>query len=183
LVEIQVIPKIIDEMIVTVVEGEEIGGVGKSMIFRVIGADQTVNIQILAADGKIIDTLSFSATAQGEIKQPWIIPEDTAPGTYTIKVTDGFGTIETDFEINWVSNIKQFIIISERMDSIVEKEICRFIDNEVGDTYRLKFILESMQNKKNIYNTDRNFLYKLAKEHTKDEEIFEHVLFAISVKN
>ena len=99
LIEIQVIPKITDEMLVTVVEGEEIGGVGKSMIFRVIGAEQTVEIEIIAADGEIIDTLSFSATSQGEIKQPWIIPEETAPGTYTIKVTDGFGTVETDFEI------------------------------------------------------------------------------------
>ncbi len=69
------------------------------------------------------------------------------------------------------------------MDSIVEKEIGRLINNEIGDTYRLKFILESMQNKKKIYNSDRNFLYKLAKEYTKDEEVFDHVLFAISVKN
>ncbi len=69
------------------------------------------------------------------------------------------------------------------MDSIVENEICRLVNNEIGDTYRLHHILESMQNKKKIYNSDRNFLYKLVKEHTKDEEVFEHVLFAISVKN
>lgn len=69
------------------------------------------------------------------------------------------------------------------MDSIVEQEISRLINNEISDTYRLKFILESMQNKKKIYNSDRNFLYNLVKEHTKDEEVFSHVLFAISVKN
>ena len=69
------------------------------------------------------------------------------------------------------------------MDSIVENEICRLIDNDIGDTYRLQHILESMQKNKKLYNSDRNFLYKLVKEYTKDEEIFEHVLFAISVKN
>ena len=69
------------------------------------------------------------------------------------------------------------------MDSIVDQEISRLINNEIGDTYRLKFILKSMQNKKKVYNSDRNYLYKLAKEHTKDEEVFEHLLFAISVKN
>ncbi len=69
------------------------------------------------------------------------------------------------------------------MDSIVENEICRLIDNEIGDTYRLQHILESMQNKKKIYNSDKNYLYKLTKVHTIDEEIFEHLLFAISVKN
>ena len=59
----------------------------------------TVVIEIIAEDGEIIEELSFPASNEGEINQPWIIPRETEPGTYTIKVADAFNDAETTFEI------------------------------------------------------------------------------------
>ena len=57
------------------------------------------NLEVVE-DGEIIDTLTLQASKAGEINLPWYIPEDTVPGTYTIKVSDAFDTIEKQFEIN-----------------------------------------------------------------------------------
>ena len=98
--EIGVIPELSEGLMVTVQEGKEYGKSNEPMmIFRVIGAQQSADIEIVSQNGKIIDTLSVIATSQGEIKLPWTIPPETAPGTYTIKVVDGFDSIQTDFEI------------------------------------------------------------------------------------
>ena len=68
-------------------------------MFKVTGASQTVTIEVIAEDGEIIGDLSFLASAQGEINLPWLIPQDTEPGIYTIKSSDAFASAETTFEL------------------------------------------------------------------------------------
>ena len=46
-----------------------------------------------------METLEFPASNEGEINQPWVIPPDTEPGTYTIRATDAYNTAETTYEI------------------------------------------------------------------------------------
>ena len=98
-IEIEVITSAEEGLVVTVSQGMEIPGFGKSINIKVVNAMQTVQIEILTADGKIIETLVFPASDNGEIKQPWFIPKDTAPGSYTIKVKDAQNTAETTFDI------------------------------------------------------------------------------------
>ena len=86
-------------MTVEVGEGQEIPGYGKTINIHVFGASQTVEIEIVAEDGEIIEELSFPASGDGEINQPWIVPKDTEPGTYTIKVSDALHNAEITFEI------------------------------------------------------------------------------------
>ena len=98
-VEIEVITSKEEGLVVTTSQGTEIPGFGKSINIKVINAAQTVQIEIIALNGDVIDTLSFPASGNGEIKQPWFIPKDLAPGTYTIKVKDSQNTAETTFEL------------------------------------------------------------------------------------
>ena len=63
------------------------------------------------------------------------------------------------------------------MDSILAKEIQNLIDDKRGDTGRLEFILSSIQENKNIYNTDQKFLIDLLEKHSLDENILEHLHF------
>ena len=98
-VDFEVHSLVIEGMMVSVTEGEEIAGYGKTMNISVIGAQQTVELEIIGENNKVIETLSFPASKSGEIKQPWIIPKDTEPGTYTIKVEDAYNSAETTFEI------------------------------------------------------------------------------------
>ena len=86
-------------MIILIGEGESYGGVGQTMNIQVFGGQQTVTIEIIAEDGEIIEKLQFPASNEGEINQPWIIPKDTEPGTYTAIATDAFNSAETTFEI------------------------------------------------------------------------------------
>ena len=98
-IEINVLAVSLEGMIVTVEEGIEIPGIGESKNILVHGGQQTVSIEIVAEDGEIIEELSFVATQAGDINQTWIIPKDTEPGTYTIKVEDAFNSAETTFVI------------------------------------------------------------------------------------
>ncbi|MBI2643889.1 MAG: biofilm-associated protein, partial [Nitrosarchaeum sp.] len=98
-IKIEVITSIEEGLVVTVNQGIEIPGFGKSISIKVINAVQTVQIEIIASNGDIIETLSFPASGKGEIKQPWFIPKGTEPGTYTIKVKDAQNTAETTFDI------------------------------------------------------------------------------------
>jgi len=95
--EIQVV--IEEGLSVTTSQGVKIIGFGDSINIKVINAVGLVQIQIMASNGNVIDTLSFSVTNRGEIKQPWFIPKDTIPGTYTMKVKDTKNTAETTFVI------------------------------------------------------------------------------------
>jgi len=95
--EIQVV--IEEGLSVTTSQGVKIIGFGDSINIKVINAVGLVQIQIMASNGNVIDTLSFPVTNRGEIKQPWFIPKDTIPGTYTMKVKDTKNTAETTFVI------------------------------------------------------------------------------------
>jgi len=97
-IEIEVTRISIEGMVITVEEGEQIPGVGKTITVKVLGAKQTVNIEIISEKGDIIE-LSFVASAEGKIIIPWIIPPEIEPGTYTFKATDSFNTAETTFEL------------------------------------------------------------------------------------
>ena len=98
-IEIEVITSKEEGLVVTVEQGIEISGYGKSLNIKVINAQQTVEMTILNSDGKKIETLSFPSNKAGEIKQPWFIPKGTVPGTYTIQVKDAHNTAETTFTI------------------------------------------------------------------------------------
>jgi len=88
-------------MIVTVEEIDDpnTAYLGKTVLIKVNGAKQTVAFEIIASDGEIIETLSFVASDQGDINLPWIIPEDTEPGTYTISATDAFNSVNGTFTL------------------------------------------------------------------------------------
>jgi hypothetical protein len=86
-------------MQVSVKKGEKVPTVGETIIIKVFGASQNVSIEIIADDGEIIGTLTFPASAQGEINLPWLIPKETEPGIYTVKVADAFNSAETTFEL------------------------------------------------------------------------------------
>ncbi len=98
--EIEVIGSIEGEMLISVEEITDPGTayLGKQIIFKVTGASQTVRIEVIAEDGEIIDVLSFPASTQGEINLPWLIPQDTEPGIYTINASDAFDSTETTFK-------------------------------------------------------------------------------------
>ncbi|MFB5637173.1 MAG: biofilm-associated protein, partial [Nitrosarchaeum sp.] len=98
-VKFEVIAAKSDGLVVSVSNGIEIPGFGKSIDIKVINAAQKVQMLIINSEGKTIETLSVTASAKGEIKQPWFIPKGTVPGTYTIKVTDAKNTAESTFII------------------------------------------------------------------------------------
>ena len=98
IVEIEVLATLQEGIQVSVGDLETLGVVGKIITIKVIGAQQTVEIEIIAEDGEIIDTLSFQASSQGEIIQPWIIDDQMKPGIYTLKVKDAFDSAETTFK-------------------------------------------------------------------------------------
>lgn len=97
--EIEVLATLQEGMIVLVSGGDEVTGFGKIFTIKVMGAQDTVEIDITSKGGEILDTLSFSTSSQGTLSQPWIVPRDTEPGIYTITATDTFVTAQTTFEI------------------------------------------------------------------------------------
>ena len=98
IVEIEVLATLQEGIQVSVGDLETLGVVGKIITIKVIGAQQTVEIEIIAEDGEIIETLSFQASSQGEINQPWIIPKEMEPGIYTVRVVDAVDSAETTFK-------------------------------------------------------------------------------------
>ena len=98
IVEIEVLATLQEGIQVSVRDIETLGVVGKIITIKVTGAQQTVEIEIIAEDGEIIETLSFLASSQGEINQPWIIPREMEPGIYTVRVVDAVDSAETTFK-------------------------------------------------------------------------------------
>ena len=87
-------------MVITVEDGEQIPGVGKTVTIKVIGAAQLVSIEIVTDEGEVIHEFTpFPASDEGKINQPWIIPPETVPGTYTFKAKDAFNNAETTYEV------------------------------------------------------------------------------------
>ena len=96
--EIEVKATIQEGMIISIIDNED-SYLGQSKDIQIFGAQQTVNIQIIDSDGKVIDELSIPASKAGDVKIPWIIPAETIPGIYTVNATDAFNSAETTFEI------------------------------------------------------------------------------------
>jgi len=98
-VEIEVHADVLDGMTISISESSKLDGVNEFINIQVLGASQTVTIEIIAEDGTIIEEISFPASDQGEINTPWMIPKDTEPGSYTVKASDAFSSAESIFEI------------------------------------------------------------------------------------
>ena len=97
-IEFEVLAIAQEGMVVSTSESPKLDGVNDFINIHVFGAKHTVNIEIVAEDGKLIEELEFPSSRAGEINQPWKIPTDMEPGTYTIKVYDAFNSAETTFE-------------------------------------------------------------------------------------
>ncbi len=98
-VEIDVVTSLEEGMVVSVIDGGNIPGTGDTIIIKVFGAQQNVEIEIISAEGETIDMLEGVITSDGIIDQIWPIPSETPPGTYTVKVTNPTDSAETTYEI------------------------------------------------------------------------------------
>ena len=98
-IEFEVLAVATEGMVISVTEGQFMGGIGESINIQVFGAKHNVIIEIVDKDDDVIEVLEFPATDTGEVNQPWIIPKEIEPGIYTIKAEDAFNSAETTFEI------------------------------------------------------------------------------------
>ncbi len=89
-----------EEGLIITMEGVEIAGIGKTITIIVSGASGTVEFEIIASDGEIIETLSFVASDFGDINLPWIIPKETTSGIYTISARDAFNSGCVRFDLD-----------------------------------------------------------------------------------
>jgi len=80
---------------IAVEDSQFIPGIGQTLTIKIVGAQHTVNIDIISDEGEIIEQLAFPASKEGKIVQPWVIPPGTEPGTYTFKAEDPFDDAET----------------------------------------------------------------------------------------
>ncbi|RNJ76569.1 MAG: biofilm-associated protein [Nitrosopumilus sp. H13] len=85
---------------ITVERGKYTAGQQEKIDIHVTDAKQTVVITIISQNGDTIDTLQFPASDSGEVKQPWLVPTDIGPGTYTFRATyDRNNFAEATYEI------------------------------------------------------------------------------------
>lgn len=96
-VKVEILPSMEEGMIVFVEGIDFIPGVGKIIKIKVLGAAQSVVIDILSQTQELIGHLEFVATDAGIISTPWPVPNDIPAGNYTIKVKDAFNSAETSF--------------------------------------------------------------------------------------
>jgi len=99
--EIEVLATLVEGIQITVQETYDpsTSHLGKTITITAVGAQQTVEIEIIAEDGEIIQTLIPRASAHGDVIVPWLVPRDTEPGIYTFKISDAFDSAETTFEL------------------------------------------------------------------------------------
>ena len=96
--DLEVVAAVREGIHVTIDGTENIPAVGKVVNFHVLGAKNTVKIEITDSEGVTVgDTVTFPATPGGEVKQPWPIPKDLSPGTYTITASDAHSRHSADF--------------------------------------------------------------------------------------
>jgi hypothetical protein len=98
-VEIEVLSKEKEGIQLSVEEGIEVGGIGKTIQLIISGVYGSVEIKIISNDNVVLDELSFVASESGEINVPWIIPKDVPPGIYTVIVNDALNNAQNTFEI------------------------------------------------------------------------------------
>ncbi|RNJ74957.1 MAG: biofilm-associated protein [Nitrosopumilus sp. B06] len=72
---------------IAVEKGEIISGQQESVDIHVTGSQSIVTITITSWDDNIIDTIQFPANNDGEVNQPWLVPIDIEPGTYTFRAS------------------------------------------------------------------------------------------------
>ena len=99
IIEIVVSAVLEEGMIIKITEKPKLDGVNDFINIQISGAAQTVEIKMLDDNENNITTLEFIASSSGEINQPWMIPKDMEPGTYTIVAKDAFNVAETTFVI------------------------------------------------------------------------------------
>ncbi len=87
-------------MIVFVQGIDTIPGIGEIVNIRILGAAQSVVIDIFSEDEELVGHLEFVATDAGEVSTPWPVPKELPPGTYTIKASDQFNSAETSFTLD-----------------------------------------------------------------------------------
>ena len=98
-IEIGVFEAAKDGMSVQATTGDSPAIVGEYVNIHVTGSSNQVNVVIASSDGVVIGELEITATDSGEARTIWIIPQDTEPGIYTIKVSDAFRSAETTYRI------------------------------------------------------------------------------------
>lgn len=96
--EINVLGVVKEGMVIVVTDAGKLDGVNEFINVHIFGAKQTVKITILSDNGEEVERLEFPSSKSGEINQPWKIPKDMVPGTYTVTAKDGFNEVETTFE-------------------------------------------------------------------------------------
>ena len=98
-IEIGVFEAATDGMSVQATTGDSPAIVGEYVNIHVTGSSNQVNVVIISSDDVVIGELEITATDSGEARTIWIIPPDTEPGIYTIKVSDAFRSAETTYRI------------------------------------------------------------------------------------
>ena len=98
-VEIEVVTSSAEGMVVSVEQGVNIPGLGDTIVIKVFGAEQNVEIEIISESGEVIGDLEGIITSAGTIDQLWAIPKETEPGIYTITVTNPSDSATTTYEI------------------------------------------------------------------------------------
>jgi len=99
-VKIDIVTSAVEGMVVSVERGEKIVSTGtETLQIKVFGAEQNVAIVIVSESGKVIGELDGVITSGGRINMVWPIPNDTEPGTYTIKVSSASDSAETTYEL------------------------------------------------------------------------------------
>lgn len=99
-VEIEVIVGITEGIVVSVSDVENMVGRGDFITIQVLGATPTATVQLAIGQGDVtIDELAIPATRNGEVMTPWYLPDEFAPGTYTVDVTSGKDEASTTFTI------------------------------------------------------------------------------------
>ena len=99
IIEIVVSAVLEEGMIIKITDKPKLDGVNDFINIQISGAAQTVEIEMLDDNENNITKLEFIASGSGEINQPWMIPKDMEPGTYTIIAKDAFNVAETTFVI------------------------------------------------------------------------------------
>jgi len=86
---------------IVIVTNVEKSFLGTLVLIKGFGAapSQTVVIEVISSNCVVIDELRFSSTGVGDFSTIWKVPEDTPPGTYTIKATSLNDIAETTFNL------------------------------------------------------------------------------------